>query len=116
MAGGGTGPGPAPPRHHHRPEGVADEPDAPRVYLGQAREVREGGAHVLSFALALVEGAVAAARAPAGEAQGDVAPASQRLAGGDHDVVVHIAAVLRMGMADDNAGSGSGAGRGQRAL
>ena len=104
-------------RGHRGAEGVAGETHAGGVDLRERPHVRERRADVVPLPLTVVVPAVTAAYAAEVEAQHGDAPLDERLRHGDDDVVVHVAAVLRVRVADDDGRERAApVGRGQRAL
>jgi len=86
-------------------EGVAGKRDASSVNLRQLAQIREGGSDVVLFTDTVVVASFAAAGAAKVEAKCDDAVRGRRLANGVDNVVVHIAAVHRVRVTDDDPGS-----------
>ena len=93
---------------HLRTEGVAGEGETIGINTIDGREERDRGLQVLEFATAIVVGTFTAAYTTEVEPEGRDSEPGQLLCEGHDHTVVHITAVLGVGVGYDNRGSRAG--------
>ena len=99
---------------HLGAEGVAGEGETVGINTIDGGEERDSGLQVFEFATAIVVGTFAAAYTTEVEPEGRDSEPGQLLCEGHDHPVVHVAAVLGVGVGYDNRGSGAGLSLGRQ--